>query len=75
MSIVVDLPAPFGPSRATVSPRAIEMSTPATARIGPCGVRKVFSRPFSSMPGEALMPPIVPARPAAPVDAAVTSSP
>ena len=31
MSIVVDLPAPFGPSSATVSPRAIEMSIPRTA--------------------------------------------
>jgi hypothetical protein len=29
MSIVVDLPAPFGPSSATVSPAATETSDPA----------------------------------------------
>src|SRR5664279_2678299 len=29
MSIVVDLPAPLGPSSATVSPGAMEMSTPS----------------------------------------------
>ena len=45
MSIVVDLPAPFGPSSATVSPAAIEKSIPRTAWIGPCGPRKVFARP------------------------------
>ena len=31
MSIVVDLPAPFGPRRATVSPGATARSTPRTA--------------------------------------------
>ena len=35
MSIVVDLPAPFGPSRATVSPGATERSTPWTACTAP----------------------------------------
>ena len=35
MSIVVDLPAPFGPSRATVSPRSIVTSTPRTASTEP----------------------------------------
>ena len=35
MSIVVDLPAPFGPSSATISPARIEMSTPRTAWITP----------------------------------------
>ena len=34
MSIVVDLPAPLGPSSATVSPGAIEMSMPRTACTG-----------------------------------------
>ena len=48
MSIVVDLPAPFGPSSATVSPGAIERSTPRTAWIGPCAVRKVLTRPRAS---------------------------
>ena len=45
MSIVVDLPAPFGPSRATVSPAAMEMSIPRTACTGPCGERNDFARP------------------------------
>jgi hypothetical protein len=31
MSIVVDLPAPLGPSNATVSPRVIDTSMPRTA--------------------------------------------
>jgi hypothetical protein len=51
MSIVVDLPAPFGPSSATVSPRATEMSIPRTARIAPYDL----ARPVSSMPAEAAM--------------------
>ena len=51
MSIVVDLPAPFGPSSATISPRRMEMSTPRTASTMPFGVLKDFSRPRSSMPG------------------------
>ena len=50
MSMVVDLPAPFGPSSATVSPGAIDTSIDRTARTGPFGVRKVFVRPASSMP-------------------------
>ena len=45
MSIVVDLPAPLGPSRATVSPGAIAMSTPRTAWTGPAGSRNVLCRP------------------------------
>ena len=35
MSIVVDLPAPFGPSNATVSPGATETSIPRTALTSP----------------------------------------
>jgi hypothetical protein len=31
MRIVVDLPAPFGPSKPNISPRSIWMSTPSTA--------------------------------------------
>src|SRR6266545_2860166 len=50
MSIVVDLPAPFGPSRATVSPGAIEMSTLRTACTGPCEVRKLLGRFCNWMP-------------------------
>ena len=49
MSIVVDLPAPLGPSSATVSPRAIDTSMPRTARIGPDGPRHDFSRPRSAI--------------------------
>ena len=54
MSIVVDLPAPLGPSSATISPARIEMSTPRTASTVPCGVLKDFSRPRSSTPGAAV---------------------
>ena len=50
MSMVVDLPAPFGPSSATVSPGAIVMSTPRTACTGPFGDLKVFVSPESTMP-------------------------
>ena len=50
MSIVVDFPAPFGPSRATVSPGAMARSTPRTARTVPVGPRKVFASPVSEMP-------------------------
>ena len=50
MSIVVLLPAPFGPSSATVSPGAMSRSTPRTARTGPWGPRNDFSRPVSEMP-------------------------
>jgi hypothetical protein len=35
MSIVVDLPAPLGPSSATVSPASIATSMPRTASISP----------------------------------------
>ena len=35
MSMVVVLPAPFGPSRATTSPGAMWMSTPRTALTAP----------------------------------------
>jgi hypothetical protein len=54
MSIVVDLPAPFGPSRATVSPAAIETSMPRTACTGPCGDRKDFVKPSIWMPAAAV---------------------
>ena len=54
MSIVVDLPAPFGPSRATVSPAAIETSMPRTACTGPCGERNDFVRPRNWMPAPAV---------------------
>jgi hypothetical protein len=43
MSMVVVLPAPFGPSSATISPGLIVTSTPRTARTGPkllCIARK-----------------------------------
>ena len=50
MSIVVDFPAPFGPSRATVSPGAIEMSTPRTACTGPSAIVNVLRNPVSSIP-------------------------
>ena len=39
MSIVVDLPAPLGPSSATVSPGAIDTSMPRTARTTAPAVR------------------------------------
>ena len=48
--MVVDLPAPFGPSSATVSPAAIETSMPRTACTGPCGERNDLTRPCSWMP-------------------------
>ena len=47
MSIVVDLPAPFGPSSATVSPGATATSIPRTARTSP----NDFARPFKLDPG------------------------
>ena len=50
MSMVVDFPAPFGPSRATVSPGAIVMSTPRTACTTPCPVWNDFVRPASATP-------------------------
>jgi hypothetical protein len=50
MSIVVDFPAPFGPRRATVSPRLIVMSTPRTAWTGPLGDLKVFVSPARTTP-------------------------
>ena len=45
MSIVVDLPAPFGPSSATVSPARISTSMPRTACTGPAGAAKDFVSP------------------------------
>ena len=48
--MVVVLPAPFGPSSATVSPVAMEMSTPRTARTGPRGDGKVLTRPTARTP-------------------------
>ena len=53
MSIVVDFPAPFGPSSATVSPGEIVMSTPRTALTGPAGERKDFVNPARWIPVEA----------------------
>ena len=50
MSIVVVLPAPFGPSSATVSPRSMEMSMPRTACTIPCGERNDFSRALHADP-------------------------
>ena len=44
MSMVVDLPAPFGPSNATVSPRDTEMSTLWTARTAPNDLTNPTSR-------------------------------
>ena len=35
ISVVVDLPAPFGPSTATISPGAMVRSSPSTARTLP----------------------------------------
>src|SRR4051812_47867715 len=49
MSIVVDLPAPLGPSRATVCPRSIVTSIPRTAWTGPRGLPKDFVSPWISM--------------------------
>ena len=50
MSIVVVLPAPFGPRRATVSPGAMRRSTPRTARTGPPGPRKLLASPSIAIP-------------------------
>src|SRR3954454_4903227 len=50
MSSVVDLPAPFGPSSATVSPVSMRRSIPRTASTTPpCGVLNDFVRPCSSI--------------------------
>nr|WP_281411343.1 hypothetical protein [Rhizobium ruizarguesonis] len=38
----VDLPAPFAPISATISPRSIEKSAPASARVDP-KLRVIFS--------------------------------
>src|SRR6185437_16050202 len=46
MSIVVDLPAPFGPRSATVSPARISTSMPRTACTGPPGEAKDFVSPW-----------------------------
>ena len=48
--MVVDLPAPFGPSRATVSPGAIVMSTPRTACTAPPGERNDLVSPDRTIP-------------------------
>ena len=48
--MVVDLPAPLGPSSATVSPGAIERSIPRTAGTGPPGARYVFVSPWMWIP-------------------------
>ncbi len=48
MSIVVDLPAPLGPSRATVSPAAMPTSMPRTASTVVPPRRKDFTSPRSS---------------------------
>jgi hypothetical protein len=45
--ISVDLPAPFGPSSASASPRSTDRSMPASARTAP----KDFSTPRISMAG------------------------
>ena len=50
MSIVVDFPAPFGPRSATVSPGAIETSTPWTARTIESPDPNDLTRPRSSTP-------------------------
>ena len=50
MSIVVDFPAPLGPSSATVSPCSISTSTSRTAWTGPLGPRNVLDRPDRLMP-------------------------
>ena len=50
MSIVVDLPAPFGPSSATVSPRRDRDVDAADSLHGPGRCRKDFARPRSSIP-------------------------
>jgi hypothetical protein len=52
MSIVVDLPAPLGPSSATVSPARIDTSMPRTASIGPFGPANVFATPRSCTSAE-----------------------
>ena len=46
MSIVVDLPAPFGPSRATTSPGVTTRSTPSTASVAP----QLFRNPTAEIP-------------------------
>ena len=48
MSIVVDLPAPLGPSRATVSPAAIDSWIPRTACTTAPVARNDFPTPLSS---------------------------
>jgi hypothetical protein len=52
MSIVVDLPAPFGPSSATISPARIETSTPRTALTTPFGAWNDFTSPSTSTTGD-----------------------
>src|SRR3954452_18554988 len=49
MSSVVDLPAPLGPSNATVCPAGIDTSTSRTACTRPPGAGNDLARPLSSM--------------------------
>src|SRR3954452_3247786 len=49
MSSVVDLPAPLGPSSATVCPAGIDTSTARTAWTRPPGAGNDLARPLSSM--------------------------
>jgi hypothetical protein len=51
MSIVVDLPAPFGPSKATVSPGQMVASMPRTACTGPDGLLNILASAVSWTPG------------------------
>src|SRR5579871_6423093 len=54
MSIVVDFPAPFGPSSASVWPCAMSRSIPRTASMTAPDVRYVFFSPRSAIPVSAL---------------------
>ena len=47
--MVVDLPAPFGPSSPNTSPGATSKSMPCTAGTTPALVRYVFVRPRTSI--------------------------
>src|SRR3954468_12744361 len=51
--MVVDLPAPFGPSRPTHEPNGTSRSSPATAVIGP----KRFTTPLSLIADSPATPP------------------
>src|SRR6185312_13609121 len=60
MSIVVDLPAPFGPSSATVSPAPTETSIPRTARTAPYDLITPLSSTPLAAPTTALCLPVPP---------------